>query len=52
MSSLDGDQPKAEGELKGEPGAAPSPPSPIKEASREEIDAFVKRALGLIKEEK
>ena len=50
MSSPDGDQPGANHELKDKSGAAPSAPLPIKEASREEIDVFVKKILGLTEE--
>jgi hypothetical protein len=52
MSSLEGGEPQAKYEFKGKFGAAPSAPSPVEEASHEEIDAFVKNILGLTKEKK
>jgi hypothetical protein len=50
MSSLEGDGPKVKWEFKGRFGASPSASPPIAEASHEEIDAFVKNILGLVKE--
>jgi hypothetical protein len=50
MSSLEGDQPIAKWEFKGKFGQAPSASPPIAEASHEEIDAFVRHILGLVKE--
>lgn len=50
MSSLEGDKPIAKWEFKGRFGEAPSASTPIVEASHEEIDAFVKHILGLVKE--
>lgn len=51
MSSPDGDQPETKHEFNGKFGGVPSVPLPIKNASREEIDVFVRGALGLTRRE-
>ena len=49
MSSSEGDEQGTKYEFKGKFGANPLAPHPIREASHEEMDAFVKQTLGLTK---